>query len=275
MKRVVFILKHRPFVYFISAMILMLGCVSCASPPKYTYSPGTRVSIVNLLGNRATHYHYSSVRIDGFTKKYDVDWDLPEYVTDRITKFLQKEGRYDIIAIEEADFEDLRVLQRGKYDPTDPATNKPEWASKLNSLAERHNLDVILVVYSYKGPSLHDIGNHRVVLEGYGVFSRSVMPLKILPFKNAYSYAQIKVAVYKGRPVTLIATGRSKSKQSKIQNFDWSLGAKNVPGSEIDKALPGVRKYAQKAVKRALRYANLISTQKGTVSDKVDNPSPR
>ena len=264
-------MKH-PIVYCLAAVLLMLGC---ASPPKYSYSPGTRVGIVNMLGNRATHYHYSSVRIDGFTKKYDVDWNLPEYVTDRITKILQKEGRYTIIAIEKENFEDLRALQRGKYDPTDPAQKKPEWASKLNSLANQYNLDVVLVVYSYKGPSLHNIGKNRANLEGYGVFTRWVIPLKILPFKNAYSFAQIKVAVYKDSPVALIATGRSKSKQSKIKNFDWSHGPKNLRVSEIDKAWPGVRKYAQKSIKRALRYANLISTQKGSVSDMVDNPSPR
>ena len=156
----------------------------------------------------------------------------------------------------------MRDFQRGKYDPTDPAAKKkPEWANQLNSLADRHDLDVILVVYSYKGPSLHNIGSHRVDLEGYGVFSRWVIPLKLLPFKNAYSYAQIKVAVYKGSPVELIATGRSKSKQTKIKNFDWSHGPRNVPVSEINKAWPGVRKYAQKSIKRALRYADLIETQ--------------
>ena len=252
----------RPIVFYLSAVTLLLGCISCTTTPKYEYSHGTRIGIVNLLGDRATHYHYSSARIDGFTKKYDVDWELPEYVTDRITKILQKEGRYTIIEMEKPDIEDLRAFQRGKYDPTDPAAKKkPEWANQLNSLAGRHDLDVILVVYSYKGPSLHNIGSHRVDLEGYGIFSRWVIPLKLLPFKNAYSYAQIKVAVYKGSPVELIATGRSKSKQTKIKNFDWSHGPKNVPVSEINKAWPGVRKYAQKSIKRALRYADLIETQ--------------
>ena len=254
-------MKH-PIVFYLSAVILLLGCISCATAPKYEYSPGTRIAIVNLLGDRATHYHFSSVRIDSFTKKYDVDWELPEYVTDRITKILQTEDRYTIIEMEKADIDNLRNLQRGKYDPTDPATQKkPEWANQLNSLVGRHDLDVILVVYSYRGPSLHNIGSHRVDLEGYGVFSRWVIPLGILPFKNAYSYAQIKVAVYKGSPIELIATGRSKSKQTKIKNFDWSSGPKNVPVSEINKAWPGVRKYAQKSIKRALRYADLITTE--------------
>ena len=116
----------RQIVYYLFAVILLLGCISCTTTPKYTYTPGTRVGIVNMLGHRATHYHYSSLRIDGFTKKYDVDWELPEYVTDRITKILQNEGRYTIIEIEKADFEDLRDLQRGKYDPTDPAAKKIE-----------------------------------------------------------------------------------------------------------------------------------------------------
>ena len=252
----------RPIVFYLSAAILLLGCISCTTTPKYEYSPGTRIGIVNLLGERATHYHYSSVRIDSFTKNYDVDWELPEYVTDRIIKILQKEGRYTIIEMEKADIEDLRNIQRDKYDPTDPAAKKkPEWANQLNSLAGRHDLDVILVVYSYKGPSLHNIGYHRVDLQGYGIFSRSVVPLGILPFKNAYSYAQIKVAVYRSSPVELIATGRSKSKASKIKNFDWSNGPKNVPVSEINKAWSGVRKYAQKSIKRALRYADLITTE--------------
>ena len=70
----------------------------------------------------------------------------------------------------------------------------------------------------------------------------------------------------------LIATGKSKLKKSSIRGFDWSQGVNNLPVSEIDKALPGVRQYAQQTVRQALQAANLIPPQKSRVIDTIDAP---
>jgi len=264
---------RRSTTYCLFSVILLLACAPSPKPhPDYSYSPGTRVGIVNMLETQATHKHYSSIRIDSFTKTYDVNWNIPKYVTDRLTKILQGDGRYTVIAVNKAEFEDWIILQRGSSDPANSGNLKPEYTNKLESLATQHGLDVILVVSSFKGPSPHKLGKAPIELEGYGVFSRSVAPLIFLPFKSAFSYAQIKISVFKSDPVTLIATGKPKLKKSSIRGFDWSHGAKNVPVSEIDKALPGVRKYAQKAVKRALQAANLIPPPKSRVIDSIDAP---
>jgi hypothetical protein len=253
----------RPIACALLAAFLMLACApSSKFPTKHTYIPGTRVGIANMLENYATHQHFSSARIDSLSEKYEVNWKMPEYITDRLTKFLQEDGRYTVISVNKTEFEDLMILQRGLVDPSNngqlQTQLQPQWTRKLGFLADQHDLDVILVVYGFRGPGPHKIGQSRIDLDGYGVFSRWSVPLKILPFKNAYSYAQIGICVYKGNPVTLIATGKPRIKKTAIHNFDWSHGPKNVPVSEIDKALPGVRKYAQKAVKRALQNAGLI-----------------
>jgi hypothetical protein len=263
----------RPIAYCLFAVILMLACAPSPKPlPDYSYSPGTRVGIVNMLETQATHKHFSSIRIDSFTKTYDVNWNIPKYVTDRLTKVLQGDGRYTVLAVNKKEFEDWIILQRGSSDPANSGNLKPEFTNKLESLSAQHGLDVILVISSFNGPSPHKLGKTPIELEGYGVFSRSVAPLILLPFKSAYSYAQISISVFKSDPVRLIATGKPKLKKSSIRGFDWSHGAKNVPVSEIDKALPGVRKYAQKAVKRALQAANLIPSQKSSVTDSIDAP---
>jgi hypothetical protein len=260
---------------FLTAIMLVACAPSQKHLPKYTFSAGTRVGIVNNLESYATHKHYSSVRIDNFTKKYDVDWDMPAYVEKKLTDKLQHDGRYMVIPIKQSEFSVLMQQHQDMSDLANSGKIKPEFANRVAEFANQYDLDMILVIYSFNGPSPHKIGNSRIELEGYGLFSRWVVPLPILPFKNAYSYAQIAVTVFKSNPLTVIDTGKPKLKKSSISGFDWSHGAKNLALSEMNKALPGVRRYADAAVKNALTGANLIPSKKGNVSDIIDSPSPK
>ena len=247
------------------------------------------MGIINVLENQAIHQHYSSIRIDSFTKKYDVDWNLPGYVADQLTDALQRDGRYTVIAVDEAEYSEWMILHRESLKPQSSENLEPELARKLESLANQHELGVILVISSFKGPGPHKIGKSSIDLQGYGVFSRSVIPLKILPFKGAYSYAQIQISVFKIKSdpvansdsvakddsVTLVASERSKVKKSSIRGFALPPDARNLPVTEIDKALPGVQKYARKTVKKALQAANLIPTPNRIVTEPLDTPSAR
>jgi hypothetical protein len=262
--------------YCLLAVILLPACAPSPSPlPRYSFTSGTRVGITNALENQATHQHYSSIRIDSFIKKYDVDWDLPGFVTDQLTDALRRDGRYTVITVDRAKYSEWMTLHGDLLKLQSSENPEPELAHKLESLADQHELDVILVICSFKGPSPHKIGKSPIDLEGYGVFSRSVIPLKILPFKSAYSYAQIQISVFKSDPVALIATGRSKIKKSSIRGFELPPDAKNLPLTEVDKALPGVQKYALQTVEKTLQAANLIRTPNRIVTEPLDTPPPR
>ncbi len=266
----------RIIAYCLFAVILMLACAPSPSPlPRYSFTSGTRVGIINALENQAIHQHYSSIRIDSFTKKYNVNWNLPGFVTDQLTDVLRRDGRYTIIAVDKAEYSEWMSFHRDSLKPQSSENLEPELAHKMESLANQHELDVILVISSFKGPGPHKIGKSRIDLQGYGVFSRSVIPLKILPFKSAYSYAQIQISVFKSDPVALIVSERSKVKKSSIRGFELLPDAKNLPVTEIDKALPDVQEYALQTVKKALQAANLIPAPNRIVTEPLDTPSAR
>jgi hypothetical protein len=257
-------------------LFLVVACISSTTrAPMVTFYNGTRVGIINLLDNQATHQHYSSIRIDSFTKKYDVDWDLPAYAEQTLTDALERDGRYAVRNVEKSEYSDWIMMYHDWLKQTDSDVLNPDLSGHLQSLASQEGLDVILVISSFNGPSPHKLGKSPIELEGYGVFSRSVAPLKILPFKSAYSYAQIKISIFKSDPVTLLTTVRSKLKESSIRDFKVPGNAWNLPVTEIDKALPDVQKYTRQTVTRALQVANLIPGPNRMVTEPLDTPSAR
>ena len=257
-------------------LLLTAACTSSkTNAPKVTFYSGTRVGIINLLGSQATHQHYSSIRIDSFRKKYDVDWNLPAYAEQTLSDALKRDGRYSVGKVKKVEYSDWIIIYQDWLKQPESDVLNPELAGHLQSLASQGDLDVIVVISSFNGPSPYKLGKSPINLEGYGVFSRSVIPLKILPFKGAYSYAQIKISIFKSDPVTLLTTVTSKLKESSIRDFEVPRNAKNLPVTEIDKALTGVQKYTRQTAARALKTANLIPGPNRRATEPLDTPSAR
>ena len=58
--------------------VAITGC-TVAQAPKFQFPSGTRIGVLNYLESHATHRHFSSLRIDSFSKPIDVEWNIPVY----------------------------------------------------------------------------------------------------------------------------------------------------------------------------------------------------
>ena len=180
---------------------------------------------------------------------------MPTYFEDKLTRILRNDPRYTVIPIGPAEALGGIDQQLDRIDEISMSDKiEPDVADLLKALADKHNLDVIIVIKSFRGPSAFKIDKHPIELQGYGLFTKV-----FLISKAAHAYANIAAVVFKTEPLNYIGMGKPKNKKSPLKDFDLSGDLKNLPQSEIDKLEPIIRKYADQAIVNALDEANLIS----------------
>jgi len=82
--------------------------------PQFEFSPGTRIGIVSNLENQLTYRHFGSLRFGNFSKKIDVDWDIPANLDKKLSRALEADPRYTVISIKP-----LKPLSGINRDPDD------------------------------------------------------------------------------------------------------------------------------------------------------------
>ena len=243
----------RKFIYILIALAIVLACAT-PRQPKFEFPAGTRIGIVNHLEGYATHQNFSSLRFDSFLKQIDVDWDIPTYMANRLSNALKADSRYTVIAIKPAEHMGGMNQEPELSDRTFKSKAiKPEMANYLNSLGDKYEVNVLISVRSYRGPSVIKIDKHPIELQGYGLFTK-----QLLMSKHAYAYANITVEVFKTGPLTYIGSGKPENRKSALNNIDLEGSLKNLPRSEIDKIEPIMKEYAEQAIENALVNANLL-----------------
>jgi hypothetical protein len=250
----------RRFFVILVGIIIVGGCTTTQQVPTFQFATGTRIGIINHLESYATHQNYQPVRVGNFTKKVNVDWNMPDYVQDQVKRVLKSDSRYTIISLKldepfsaSTQFAGPLTAPSISDQKTEPGKIKPELAHHLDALAKKNDLDAIIWIRSFKGPSPFEISKHPIPLGGYGLFTR-----QLLMSKRAYAYAQIEVVVIKTPQTTYIGSGTPKIKESSLNDFNPPDDLKNIPPSEFNKLRPLVQNYADEAVNKALQNANLI-----------------
>ena len=242
----------RKFFLMLTATVLGWGCATTQQTPKIQFAADTRVGIINRLEAFVTHQNFSELRVNSFSKTYNVDWNLPLYVQDQLTRYLKNDARYSVMTLKPAkSLEDPSIIDRI---PITGEINR-EGAKFLNKLADRNDVNVIIIIKSFRGPGPLKIGKQPIQVEGYGLVTR-----EFVVFKKAYAYANIAVIVFKTEPPAHIGSGKPKVKDSPLNDFKLPGNLKNLAQSDIDKLRPIIEKYADQAVKTALGNANLVST---------------
>ena len=235
---------------------LISGCAT-AQKPKFQFPTGTRVGVINYLEEHATYRHFSALRIGSFSKKLDVDWNMPAYVEQELTRRLHRDLRYEVVPLQPAETSGGKSDGLGGEDRiSGPERIDTEAAAFLNGLAEKHRLDVIVVLKTFRGPSAFTLEKHSFELEGYGLFTKT-----FLLSSQAYAYANIAVIVFKTRPLIYLGSGEPHNKKSALKNFELSGDSENPPPSEIDSLRPMMQEYANQAITDALAESNLIAAE--------------
>ena len=246
----------RRILLMIAVAIVAYGCAETPKP-KFQFPMDTRIGIVNNLEDYMTHQNFSSLRIGNFSKQINVDWDMPAYFENELTRTLQRDSRYTVIPTKSLLPAGVEGQHSAIIDQITMTTEiGPQVADFLVALADKYDLDVIIVIKSFRGPSAFRLDKHPFNVQGYGLFTRV-----FLLSKKAYAYANTAVIVFKANPLTYIGSGTPNNKKSSLDDFDLSGDLKNIPQSKINKLQPIIQKYAGQAIADGLKDANLISTQ--------------
>ena len=199
---------------------------------------------------------------------------MPAYLDKQLMKLLQHDQRFTLIRIPQTESSDLNQYAKDFSALANSDTITPLLADRLEHLAKASNVDIIIFIYSYNGPSIFTYNapsqqfnpaKAPIWLQGYGLFTRWLNPAKLLrwlPFRGAYPYAHIAVSVFSSQPLTLIATGKPKLTSTSLGDFDWPSDVKKLPLAELNKARPGIDKYADQALQNALQMSNLLPSKK-------------
>jgi len=277
----------RRFIFCLACLVILIWVLACTTTPKHNFPQGSRVGIINLLEPYATHQNFSSFATKNFTKTYPVDWEMPAYAEGRLRTLLEKDARFTVVEIkvsEKLTREQLRLnmIEQVILSETSPPTVPPQGARSLDTVSDPYDVQAVVVIGSYSGPSPFRSRDVQLKVQGYGLFTRKLFSGKLgsvlwglFSFRKAYAYAQIGVVVYKVQPVNYIYAARTIAKGRHlrpIKNFDWDADLSNLPESELDQAKPLIQGYINEAVDKALQKANLTPPPSPKKIREMDQP---
>ena len=251
--------------HFSACLVVLFVFFGCASDPrpKPDFQDGTRVGIFNNLEPYLTHRHVSIERVNSFERRINVEWDIPAYVDTKLTDALKKDGRFVVVPIQSPQVQTrLKQLSVQIGAAANSRRIPQDLIDFIENQVKAHDLDVVIIVQSFRGNSRWKISNDPVVLEGYGLFTRKTV-LGAVGIRNnwAHPYAQIRVVVLTTRPVVRIGTGSPTMTRARMDNFNWPADIRDIPKSELNKIRPRIQAYADQAIKTALADARMISAE--------------
>ena len=251
-------------------LTLLLGCAT-QQPPTINFTSGTRIGIVNKMNASITHRHISTLRFDSFTKSYNVPWSIPDYTDDQLAQALVADSRYSVVLLQPVS----SAGRDKKQNPPEPYTHatidpgqykaldaidpnalsrrlRSNAADSLKAIADKNDLDVIIVVQSFSAESSFRLGDMRQVVQDYGLLtSRTIQ-------RHAFSYANISIAAFATRPLTFIGSGRTGTRVRPLEGFNWQSDMKHIPPSELDRLRIPLQNRVDGAIKNALKNTNLL-----------------
>lgn len=262
----------RRSVAFPAGVLIFFLIVACATDPQFNFAKGTRVGVVNLLESDVTHTNFSSFDQDNFTRTYAVNWEIPAYAERKLIAQLEKNKDLTVVTIQVPDPSKqktlrLNMIERVVFSATAPPTIPPEGAKLLETIVERDHVDVVVIIGTYAGPSPYKSAENPIRLEGYGLFTRSLLKGMfekmlggLLSFRKAYAFAQIGVVVFRVRPVIYLGSAQASQEGRPlrpINDFDWQADIHQLPQAQLAKTRPRIEQYIDETVKKALRVTHL------------------
>jgi len=255
----------RPTLFLM--MVSVLGCAG-SQPVRLQLPPEARIGILNLLAPEMTHADFGSLRFDSFTKDYHVDWNIPGYLARAIESDLRARGSYTFIPVAGDAPEESKQSMSKKILYAVTQWVPDDLKAFLNQTAEENRLDLIISMSTYDAgrwpqAACFEIGKNPVAMKGYGLYTRtralSGLSQLFSPVQNtATPYANIVVAIFKTRPVTLASNAHAPCSQSSLPDFPWKSDLRFLSPEVIRQVRPHVERLSAEAARTALANAGLL-----------------
>ena len=257
-------------VFRLALFLIVVTALGCAGsqPVRLQLPPGARIGILNVLEPQMTHVDVGSLRFDSFTKVYNVDWNLPDYINRAIENDLKARGNYTFIPIAVNAPADWKQSTATGILSAVNAWMPDDLKGFLQQATEENRLDVIISVSSYdtstwQQDACFDIAENAVITKGYGLFTRikALSGLSnLLPVgqNTATPYANIIVAIFQPQPVTLATYGWAPCSKSPLPDFPWAGDIQFLTPTVIQQLRPHVERLSAEAARTALANAGLL-----------------
>jgi len=254
----------RPTLFLM--IISILGCAG--SPPvRLQLPPEARIGILNLLQPQMTHADVGTLRFDSYTKDYNVDWNIPGYLTRTIEKDLRAGGSYTFVPVAGNALADWKQSMSNSILNAVTGWMRDDLKTFMNQTAEENRLDLIISVSSYDSDrwpqvACFELGKNPVVTKGYGIYTRSRVLSGISklfsPLQNtATPYANIVVAIFQTRPLNLAGFAQAPCSQSSLPDFPWKSDLRFLSPEVIRQVRPHVEELSAEAARAALEKVGL------------------
>jgi hypothetical protein len=254
----------------LTVFLMVLSALGCAGsqPVHMQLPPGARIGILNVLEQQMTHVEMGSLRFDGFTKVYNVDWDIPDYINRAIENDLKARGNFTFIPVAASAPADWKQSTATGILSAVNAWMPGDLKAFLKQAAEENRLDVIISVSSYDTGSWQqetcfEVYKNAVITKGYGLFTRTRVLSglsNLLPVgqNTATPYANIIVSIFKPQPVALATYGWAPCSKSPLPDFPWTEDIRVLSPKVIQQLRSQVERLGAEAARTALANAGLL-----------------
>jgi hypothetical protein len=247
---------NRLIVQLCLFLIALTGCVNYPSPlPKLDFPSSSRVGIINMIEDKFTHTHVGTTILNNFSKKYDFDFEFPQYVESELTKNIIEKCNFEVVKIPPS-----QILVGNKEDLVkySKEENKvflnPVLIPEFSLLAEKYQVDVFLLMITYTSDDY--IADSTMRLEGYGLYTRSILGLT-----GAFAYANLIIQGVSANPPTFIGgEDFNYTNLGKFVKLDFylPLNIKNLSADDVRKIDTVIKEKSKGVAYRALERTNLI-----------------
>ena len=250
--------------------LMVLSALACAGsqPVHVQLPPAARIGILNVLEPQMTHVNVGELRFDSFTKVYNVDWNIPDYMNRAIENDLNAPGAYIFIPLAVNAPADWKQSTATGILSAIKGWMPGDLEAFLKQTAAEDRLDLIISVSSYDSgawqqDACFDIAKNAVATKGYGLFTRKKVLSafsNLLPVgqNTATPYANIIVAIFQPRPLTLAAYGRAPCSKSVLPDFPWAGDIQFLSPAVLQQLRPYAERLGAEAARAALANAGLV-----------------
>jgi hypothetical protein len=257
-------------MFRLTLFLMLVSAFGCAGsqPFHLQLPPGARIGILNVLEPQMTHVDVGTLRYDSFTKVYNVDWNIPDYINRTIEKDLNARGNYTFIPIAANAPADWKQSTATGILSAVNAWLPGDLKGFLKQAAAENRLDVIISVSSYdtstwQQDACFEISKNAVVTKGYGLYTRTKVLSafsNLLPVgqNTATPYANIIVAIFQPQPAALATYGWAPCSKSPLPDFPWADDIHFLSPTVIQQLRPHVERLGAEAARTALANAGLL-----------------
>jgi len=222
----------RRFLFLITVMILMIGCVQ----PIPSAGGGSSSVVINPTAKKVgylinvqpypTHTHIGTTSLTNFTKQYPFAWGIPSYMEQQVAKRLSERG--------------FRAINLRKEGVTPREVNglikniQGRWvvahgkAEVYQNLANRLGLDAVVIVNQSSKPAIKDcgmLGCEEIKTSGYGLLTQS-----FVNSNKFYSATPFFAHIYTLKPIASLDASLAKINGDKSMTLvATSVGSKVNP----------------------------------------------